>query len=317
MQKKILVAGGSGFIGINLLKKISLKKRYKISATFFKKKKFQKYKNVDYKKVNLFNLKDCIKITKNIDIVIMCAANTSGAHVIENKPLVHLNPNLRINMNMLEASHLNKVKKFIFISSSVVYPQTKTPLRENHVNYKFYNKYFISGWMKLFSEKLCEIYSNKIKTPMITIIVRPSNLFGAFDKFDEKKSKVIPSLIRRVVKKENPLIVWGNGNDLKDFLFIDDFIGAIERIITSINYHDIFNIGYGKSVTIKKILKLILKIENYKNARILYDKKKPKMVPRRLINTNKSKIKLNFKVKNTIEEGLKKTLHWYKNYDHS
>ena len=63
---------------------------------------------------------------------------------------------------------------------------------------------------------------------------------------------------------------------LKDFLFIDDFIGAIERIITSINYHDVFNIGYGKSVTIKKILKLILKIENYKNARILYDEKKTK-----------------------------------------
>ena len=171
--------------------------------------------------------------------------------------------------------------------------------------------------MKLFSEKLCEIYSNKIKKKMITIIVRPSNLFGPFDKFDNKRSKVIPALIKRIVKKQNPIIVWGNGNDLKDFLFIDDFINAIEKIISSVNYHDIFNIGYGKSITIKKILKLILKIENYKNIKILYDKNKPTMIPRRLINTNKSRVKLKFKTRYTVEEGLKKTLNWYKNYDYS
>ena len=317
MQKKILVAGGSGFVGINLLRNISIKKKYKVTATFFKNKKFQRFKNITYKKTDLLNFNNCLNITKNIDVVIMCAANTSGAQVIENNPLVHLNPNLRLNMNMLEASHLNKVKKFIFISSSVVYPLSKNSLGENSVNYKFFNKYFILGWMKLFSEKLCEIYSNKIKKKMVTIIVRPSNLYGTFDKFDSKKSKVIPALIKKVVKKQNPLVVWGNGKDLKDFLFIDDFIVAIEKIINSINSHDIFNVGSGKSITIKKILKLILKIENYNNVKILYDNKKPTMIPRRLININKSKKKLNFKVKNNMEEGLKKTLDWYKKYDHS
>ncbi len=313
MQKKILIAGGSGFVGINLLKNISLKKKYKVTATFFKNKKFQRFKNVTYKKTDLLNLKNCLNITKNIDIVIMCAANTSGAQVIENNPLVHLNPNLRLNMNMLEASNFNKVKKFVFISSSVVYPLSKNSLRENSVNYKFFNKYFISGWMKLFSEKLCNIYSERIKNKMITVIVRPGNLYGPFDKFDEKKSKVIPALIKKIVDRKKPLIIWGDGNDIKDFLYIDDFVKAIEKIINSINYHGIFNVASGKGITIKKLIDIIFKIENYKNTKIIYDKSKPIMIPNRIINIKKSKEKLKFKVKTNIYTGLKKTINWYKN----
>ena len=78
--------------------------------------------------------------------------------------------------------------------------------------------------MKRFSEILCNIYSTKINNPMKTIVIRPGNLYGPYDKFDKEKSKVIPSLIRKIVEKQNPLEVWGDGKDLKDFLYIEDFV---------------------------------------------------------------------------------------------
>ena len=78
--------------------------------------------------------------------------------------------------------------------------------------------------MKQFSELMCKMYSQKIKKPMETLIIRPGNLYGPFDKFTLKESKVIAALIRRSLEKENPFNVWGDGSDIKDFLYIDDFI---------------------------------------------------------------------------------------------
>ena len=102
-----------------------------------------------------------------------------------------------MNLNMLEASHKNKVKKFVFISSNTVYPVSDNSMKENDSNYNFFYKYHTVAWMKKFSEIVCDIYSNKIKSKMQTVIIRPGNLYGPHDKFDPGKAKVVPSLITR------------------------------------------------------------------------------------------------------------------------
>ncbi len=311
-RKNLLVTGGSGFIGINLLKILSKRKEYNLIATYLHSKNFHKVKGVKYIKSNLESTNQCLKITEKIDIVIMCAANSSGAAVIEKTPLVHLTPNMRMNLNMLEASHRNKIKKFIFISSNTVYPVSKNSMKENDSNYNFFYKYHTVAWMKKFSEIVCDIYSNKIKSKMQTIIIRPGNLYGPHDKFDAGKAKVIPSLIARVAKRENPIIVWGDGKDLKDFLYIEDFCKILDKIIKKEKKFEIFNIASGSSITIKNVLKKLLKIEKIKNCIIKYDKTKPTMIPKRLINIGKVARKYRFKPSTKIETGLKKTLAWYK-----
>ena len=311
-KKNLLVTGGSGFIGINLLKILSKRKEYRIFSTYCNSKNFYKVKGVKYIKSNLEVSNQCLKITKKVDIVIMCAANSSGAAVMEKTPLVHLTPNIRMNLNMLEASHKNKVKKFVFISSNTVYPVSRNSMTENDSNYNFFYKYHTVAWMKKFSEIVCDIYSNKIKSKMQTLIIRPGNLYGPYDKFDPDKAKVIPSLISRVVKRENPITVWGDGKDLKDFLYIEDFCKIFDKIVKSEKKFEIFNIASGNSITIKNILDKLIKIEKIKNCVIEYDKTKPTMIPKRLINIGKIKKKYKFKPTTTIEAGLKKTLFWYK-----
>ena len=170
-KKKILVVGGSGFIGINLIKKLDKNKNY-VSATYFKKKKFKRIKNVNYFKGDLKDFNFCKKITKSADIVFMCAAVSSGAKDIQNDPMMHVDENVMINLNIIKAASLNSVKKFIFLSSNVVYPNSKKPMSEENMNYSLFNKYFYVGWMKIFSEKVCEMYKDKIQI----LIVRPSNL---------------------------------------------------------------------------------------------------------------------------------------------
>lgn len=315
-KKKILITGISGFVGSNLANKLSKNKNFKITGTYFKNKpKIEK--NIQLIKADLTQKKNCYKVTKNIDYVFVCSAVTSGAKIILNKPLDHLNPNLVMNTYLLESSYQNKVKKFIFISSNTVYPVSKKPMKEKDANYQFFEKYFIVGWMKMFTEVMCEMYSKKIKSPMQTIIARPGNLYGPLDKFDWEKSKVIPATIRKILENDKEIKVWGDGQDLKDFLYIDDFISGLIRLLRIKKIFYVVNIANGKSFTIKNIIKIIMKITG-KKLKINYDLSIPSMIPVRKISIQKAKIELKWKPKTKLYEGLKKTINWYlKKYDNN
>jgi glycosyltransferase involved in cell wall biosynthesis len=204
------------------------------------------------------------------------------------------------------------VSKFIFISSNTVYPVSDLAMKESDAQFNFFEKYHIVGWMKRFSEIVCEIYSKKIKNKMKTIIIRPGNLYGPHDKFEPKKSKVIPSLISRISARQDPINVWGDGKDLKDFLYIEDFCNILVKIINRVNSFEIYNVASGKSVTIQKILKILIKIENLNNNKIYYDVSKPTMIPKRLISIMKIKKQFKFKPSISLHEGLARTVKWYK-----
>lgn len=148
---------------------------------------------------------------------------------------------------------------------------------------------------------------------MATIIIRPSNIYGPIDDFEPATSHVIPALIKRVVERVSPLSVWGDGNDIKDFIYIDDFIEGLLLALVKTKTYEIYNIASGKEYRLKDILKLIIEIDNYHNAQIIYDLKKPTMIPVRRISIEKAKRELKLRNKINITEGLKRTIDWYKN----
>jgi len=310
-NSNVLVAGGAAFVGVNLIKRL-LDMGANVRATLHRRDPILDDVRIRYIRSDLRIPEDCATAVAGIDYVFMCAANTSGAKVMENTPLAHLTPNVLMNISMLDAAYLAGVKKFLFISSNTVYPLTDFAVKEDDVTNEFYEKYFIVAWMKRFTEIVCEMYATKIDKPMKVCVVRPANIYGEFDDFEWETSHVIPALIRKVVERHKPVEVWGDGNDLKEFIYIQDFIDGMLLAMEKIEGFDPINIATGYPCTVKDVLNLLLKVDNFKDAHIVFDESKPTMIPKRLIDISKAKSLLGFEPKVSLEEGLKKTVSWYR-----
>lgn len=312
-NKSVLVAGGAGFVGVNLINRLLLLGA-NIRATIHKKSPVILDDRIEYVECDLLHMEDCKKVVSDVEYVFMCAANTSGAAVIASTPLVHVTPNVIMNSQMLEAAYFAKVKKFIWLSSNAAYPPSgDRPVKEDEMfDGDPYDTYFGVGWMKRYTEILCKLYSEKLKDRMATVVLRPSNIYGPYDKFDFATSHMMAATIRKVVERHNPIQVWGTGNDIRDLICIDDFIDAMIFAAEKIETFDPINIGYGKGYSIKEILQIALEIDGFKDVQIIYDANKPSMIPVRLIDTEKAEKILGFKAKTDIREGIGKTMEWYR-----
>lgn len=312
-KKNVLVTGGAGFIGANLVNRL-LSLGANIRATIHKKEPLIVNDKVEYVRCDLLKMDDCKKIVEGMDYVFMCAANTSGAAVIAATPLVHVTHNIIMNSQILEASYMAKVRKFLFISSNAAYPPSAgRPVKEEEIfDGDPYDIYFGVGWMKRFAEILCRLYSQKLKNPMPCVIVRPSNIYGPYDDFDFATSHMMAATLRKVIERHDPIRIWGTGEDIRDLIYIDDFIDGLILAAEKIDSFDAVNIAQGKARSLKEVLRMALEIDGYKNPQIVYDSTKPSMIPVRLIDVKKAKKLLNFTAKTDIHEGIAKTISWYR-----
>lgn len=308
---KVLVTGGAGFVGVNLIQRLLDQGAY-VTATLNRKDAVLKDARVTYIRGDLRLQENCAAAVKGMDYVFMCAANTSGAAVMEKTPLAHLTPNILMNISMLEAAYQAGVKKFLFISSNTVYPLTDFAVKETDVTNEFYEKYFIVAWMKRFTEIVCEMYATKIKEPMKVCVVRPANIYGEWDDFEWETSHVIPALIRKVVERHDPLEVWGDGHDLKEFIYIQDFLDGMLLAMEKLEGFEPINIAVGKPCTVRDVLHTLLKVGDYMDAKVVFNAAMPSMIPKRLIDVTKAQTLLGFEAKTSLEDGLGKTLRWYR-----
>jgi nucleoside-diphosphate-sugar epimerase len=307
-MKKITICGATGFIGINLVRKFS--KKYKVYAIYNKKKPFS-LKNVKWVKADLRNYKDCLKVTSLSKIIIQAAATTSGSKDIINNPFLHVTDNAIMNSYLLKASYVNSIEKFIFTSCTVMYHHSKKSLSENDVEEsRIFKNYYGVGHTKLYVEKMCNFYS-KISNIKFSI-VRHSNIYGPYDKFSLTKGHFIGSSIKKAFLKKNFIQIFGAGNEKRDYLFIDDFLNFLEKlIIKQKNNFEIINCTYGKSFKIIDILKKIIKFS--KTQKKIKKIKGKNINVDILVNSNKAKKLLDWKPNVSIDEGLKKTIKWYQN----
>lgn len=313
LKGNCLVAGSTGMMGTTALLRLKENSDVSVRAIYHNRPPKIKSENITYVQADLRNFDDCKDVMKEIDYVFMFAANLSTSPVVAKNPISHVTENMIMNAQMLEAAYHEGVEKFLWLSSSTGYPATEKTLKEEDM-FKGDppDNYYSVGWMSRYTEILCNMYSTKLKNPLKTVILRPSTIYGEYESFDFDKSHVLPALIRRVVERQKPLVVWGTGEKSRDLIYSDDVFDACLLALEKVEDFDVFNIGYGKEYSINQLLGKIIKLDNFKDAKIVYDKTKPTSVSKISIDFSKAEKVLGFKPKTSIEDGISKMIEYYR-----
>lgn len=308
-KKKILVCGAGGFIGRNIYEALSIRKELEVFGTY-NTRKFSTDSNLI--KADLTKKEDVKKVLKGVDVLIQAAATTSGSKDIVEKPYLHVTDNAVMNSLLFQEANNCYVSKVIFFSCTVMYPQLNRRVKENDLdlNANLNDKYFGVGWTKIYIEKLSEFYSRLGRTKYI--IIRHSNIYGPHDKFDLAKSHVFGATMTKIANaKEGKIIVWGEGKEKRDLLYVSDLVDFVEKAIFQIDDNfAIYNVGLGNAVSVAELVAKMIKISG-KKIKIVFDKTKPNIKTSIVLNISKAKKKFGWKPKINLEEGIKKTFLWY------
>jgi len=281
---KIFLAGHKGLLGSALLRQL--------------KKKKLKILTLDRKKIDLENKQTLEKWFKRNkpDYVINAAAKAGGIEDNDKFPVNYMLDNIKIQTNLIELSHKYKIKKFLFIGSSCIYPKfSKIPIKETELlksQLEPTNQWY--ALTKIHGVKMCEAYNKQYKKNFSCVM--PTNLFGPNDKYG-KSAHVIPALIKRIhfakLKNQTKVKVWGNGKPKREFMFVDDCAKIIIKILLKKNYFKLINIGTGKDITIKTLAEKICMVVGY-SGKIVFDTNMPNGVMRKTLDISKiKKMKIN------------------------
>ena len=312
---KVLVAGAGGFIGGHLVKKLK-SDGHELICVDIKPLEywFQLDDNNQNYSLDLKEYENCQKIFNNkIDYVFNMACNMGGMGFIENNKAECM-LSVLINTNLLRACKEKKIKRYLFSSSACVYNASKQKdtfipgLKEEDAYPAMPEDGY--GWEKLFSERMCRHFYEDFGVDVR--IVRYHNVYGPMGTFDGGREKAPAALCRKVINakinNENEVEVWGDGEQTRSFMFIDDCIKGTLKIFES-DYRDVFNVGSDEQVSINQMLDKIENISNYKFKR-KYLLDKPKGVRGRSSDNTFIKSKINWAPSISLEEGLKKTYSW-------
>jgi GDP-L-fucose synthase len=256
------------------------------------------------------------------DYVILAAAKVGGIYANSSYPADFIYQNIMIEANIVNSAYENKVKRLLFLGSTCIYPKAvEQPMRENvlltGVLEPTNEPYALA---KITGIKLCESYNRQHGTDFRSVM--PTNLYGVNDNFHLENSHVIPALMRRFhlakVNNDAEVVVWGTGNAMREFLYVDDmataslFVLELDEEVYQSNTKPMLshiNVGTGKDVTIKKLAETMKDVVGFK-GKLTFDITKPDGAPRKLIDVTRLE-NMGWKYSVDLKEGLEKTYRWF------
>jgi len=296
-NSKIYIAGHKGMVGSACHRLFQLKG----------------YKNLIFKTSKELDLRNQTEVNsffkdQKPDAVIIAAARVGGIHANNTYGYDFLIDNLQIQNNLITASEKNNVDKVVFLGSSCIYPKmAPQPLKEEYLltgSLEETNQWYAIA--KIAGVKSIEAL-NKYKNKNYVSLM-PTNLYGQNDNYDLNNSHVLPALIRKFheskINNNSEVVLWGSGEPLREFLYVDDLAEAILYSLVNDLDSDLYNVGSGHEISIKELAILIQQIIGHKGE-IIWDKNKPNGTPRKILDSSKL-LSIGWNPKFGLYEGIKK-----------
>ena len=305
-DQKVLVTGGGGMIGRSLVK-LLLDRGAKITIADLTKPT-DLPEGVEHVQVDLRFFDNCLDICKGKDYVFHLAGVKGSPKMCAEQPVDFMVPMLQFNTNMMQAAFDANVKWYLYTSSVGVYAPAEVFVEDTVWNTMPSPNDRFAGWAKRMGELQAEAYGIQYGKKNISI-VRPANVYGAYDNFNPANAMVVPSLIRKA-QENDVLEVWGDGSTIRDFIHADDvalgMIYAVEKQIT-----EPINLGSGKGYSIKEVVDMVVK-HSGKPLEVKWLTDKPAGDKIRLFDMTRAKSH-GFDISVSLDEGIKLTTDWFLN----
>lgn len=305
-QKRICVTGSRGFLGSHLIEKL----RERQCRNLFE---------ADLDRYDLRQLDDIIKMYDETrpDIVIHLAAKVGGIGANQARPGEFFYDNLIMGIQLMEVGRRRKIEKFVALGTICCYPKfTPVPFKEENL-WNGYPEETNAPYGLAKKMLLVQSQAYRAQYGFNSIFLMPVNLYGPRDNFDPAVSHVIPALIKKcfdaIDAKREEIVVWGTGQATREFLYVEDCAEGIILATERYDKSEPINLGAGFEITIKDLVNLIARLTGFE-GKIVWDTTKPDGQPRRSLDTSKAEKEFGFRAKTPFEEGLKKTIDWYREH---
>jgi GDP-L-fucose synthase len=303
-NKRILVTGGAGFLGQQVITQLCDRGANLANITVPRSQD-----------CDLRVLENCHKAVKGQDVIVHLAAHVGGIGLNQIKPAELFYDNLMMGTQLIHAAYQAGVGKFVCVGTICAYPKfTPVPFKEEDI-WNGYPEETNAPYGVAKKALLVQLQSYRQQYGFNGIYLLPVNLYGPADNFKPESSHVIPALIRKVheaqVAGDKEIPVWGDGSPSREFIYVDDAARGIAIATTDFDREDPVNLGTNYEITIKDLITLICKLMDYKGE-LVWQTDKPNGQPRRCLDTQKAKEFFGFEANVDIELGLKNTIDWYR-----